>query len=75
LARKAYFAEFTRDIRKVAQVPIIVTGGIRRRRIANQVINSSVDRVGLGTVLAIEPNLPRAWQSGYDVVPELAPIN
>jgi len=75
LAREAYFAEFARDIRKVAQMPVMVTGGIRRRQIADQVINSGVDMVGLGTALAIEPNLPKAWQNGWDVAPELTPIN
>ncbi|MFM0500710.1 NADH:flavin oxidoreductase/NADH oxidase family protein [Paraburkholderia caffeinilytica] len=75
LAREAYFVEFARDIRKVAKMPVMVTGGIRRRQVAEQVVKSGVDMVGVGTALAIEPDLPRAWQGGKDVVPQLSPIS
>jgi 2,4-dienoyl-CoA reductase-like NADH-dependent reductase (Old Yellow Enzyme family) len=74
LAREAYFAEFARDIRKVATMPVMVTGGIRRRQVADQVIQSGVDMVGIGTALAIDPYLPADWRMGIDNVPELAPI-
>lgn len=74
LAREAYFVEFARDIRKVAAMPVMVTGGIRRRSVAEQVIESGVDMVGIGTALAIDPNLPRDWRTGKDSAPALAPI-
>jgi len=74
LAREAYFLEFARDIRAVAKMPLMVTGGIRRRLIADQVIKNGVDMVGIGTALAIEPCLPRDWQDGKDTAPALAPI-
>ncbi|WP_322011144.1 NADH:flavin oxidoreductase/NADH oxidase family protein [Paraburkholderia sp. J12] len=74
LAREAYFLEFARDIRKVAAMPVMVTGGIRRRPVAEQVVTSGVDMVGIGTALAIDPNLPRDWRNGKDSAPALAPI-
>ena len=74
LAREAYFLEFARDIRTVAKMPVMVTGGIRRRPVAEQVMQSGVEMVGIGTALAIAPALPRAWQAGQVVVPELRPI-
>lgn len=74
LAREAYFVEFARDIRTIAKMPVIVTGGIRRHAIAQQVVASGVDMVGIGTALAIDPTLPRAWRAGRDEVPALAPI-
>lgn len=74
LAREAYFLEFARDIRAVAKMPVMVTGGIRRRSIAEQVIESGVQMVGIGTALAIDPALPRRWQEGKDTVPQLPPI-
>ncbi|WP_321866878.1 NADH:flavin oxidoreductase/NADH oxidase family protein [Paraburkholderia tropica] len=74
LAREAYFAEFARDIRKIATMPVMVTGGIRRHAIAQQVVASGVDMVGIGTALAIDPTLPRAWRAGRDAAPALAPI-
>ncbi len=74
LAREAYFLEFARNIQKVAKMPVMVTGGIRRRPVAEQVISSGVDMVGIGTALAIDPNLPRDWHQGKDSAPQLPPI-
>ncbi|WP_321843732.1 NADH:flavin oxidoreductase/NADH oxidase family protein [Paraburkholderia bannensis] len=74
LAREAYFAEFARDIRTIAAMPVMVTGGIRRQAVADQVIASGVDMVGIGTALAIDPNLPRDWRAGKDNAPALSPI-
>lgn len=75
LAREAYFLEFAREIRQVAMMPLMITGGIRRRDVAEQVIAAGVDMVGLGTALAIAPALPNAWRAGDDPAPALAPIN
>ncbi|MES2818676.1 MAG: NADH:flavin oxidoreductase/NADH oxidase family protein [Pseudomonadota bacterium] len=74
LAREAYFLEFARDIQKVAKMPVMVTGGIRRRPVAELVIDSGVAMVGIGTALAIDPDLPRDWQLGKDSAPQLPPI-
>lgn len=74
LAREAYFVEFARDIRTVAVMPVMVTGGIRRLPVAEQVIGSGVDMVGIGTALALDPKLPSDWYSGRDTAPELPPI-
>lgn len=74
LAREAYFVEFARDIRTVAAMPVMVTGGIRCLAVAEEVIASGVDMVGIGTALAIAPNLPREWRAGKDHAPALLPI-
>lgn len=74
LAREAYFVEFARDIRTVAKMPIMVTGGVRRLPVAEQVVSSGVDMVGMGTALALDPNLPRDWLAGKDRAPVLRPI-
>lgn len=75
LAREAYFLEFARDIATVATMPLMVTGGIRRRTVAEQVLDSGVAMVGIATALAIEPDLPQHWQQGRDQVPTLRTIN
>lgn len=75
LAREAYFVEFARDLQTVAKMPVMVTGGIRRRPVAESVVRSGVDMVGIGTALAIDPYLPRDWQHGKDNAPQLPPIN
>ncbi len=74
LAREAYFLEFARDIGKVAMMPLMVTGGIRRRAVAEQVVASGVAMAGVATALAIEPDLPRKWRQGRDDAPALKPI-
>lgn len=74
LAREAYFLEFARDIQTVAKMPVMITGGIRRLPVAEQVIDSGVDMVGIGTALAIAPNLPHDWRQGKDSAPQLPPI-
>jgi len=74
LAREAYFLEFANDIRDVADMPVMVTGGIRRLPVAEQVVDSGVDMVGIATALAIDPELPAAWKKGQQRTPELAPI-
>ncbi len=75
LAREAYFLEFAQEIRKVAKMPVMVTGGIRRKQVAEQVIESGVDMVGIATALAIEPNLPNQWKQGKNTAPALKPIH
>lgn len=74
LAREAYFLEFAREIAKVATMPLMVTGGIRRQEIAQQVVDSGVAMAGIATALAIEPNLPCNWRLGRSDAPKLKPI-
>ena len=74
LAREAYFVEFAQEIGQVAQMPIMVTGGIRRHVVAEQVIQAGVDLVGMATALAIVPDLPNQWRQGQDPAPALEPI-
>lgn len=74
LAREAYFLEFAQDIATVAAMPVMVTGGIRRLAVAEQVLDSGVDMVGIGTALALDPHLPRDWKAGKASTPMLRPI-
>lgn len=74
LAREAYFLEFARDIAAVAAMPVMVTGGIRRLAVAEQVLESGIDMVGIATALALAPHLPRDWKAGKASTPLLRPI-
>lgn len=69
-------ADFQRGgfIAAVARMPVMVTGGIRRLPVAEQVLASGIDMVGMATALAIEPNLPKAWRHGTEAAPVLRPI-
>lgn len=74
LAREAYFLEFAREIAQVARMPVMVTGGIRRLPVVQQVLDSGLAMAGIATALAIEPDLPRQWQAGQNSTAELPPI-
>ena len=74
LAREAYFLEFAQSLAKVARMPLMTTGGIRRRAVAEQVLAGGMALVGLGTALAYEPDLPRRWQHS-EVVAETISVN
>jgi len=74
LAREAYFLEFAQSMMAVATMPLMVTGGIRRKTVAENVVASGVALVGIATALAIDPALPNAWRAEKDVQPALTPI-
>jgi len=66
-AREAYFLDFARDVSVVARMPVMVTGGIRRRAIAEAALKPSEGRpgvamVGIASAFAFEPNLPDRWK-------------
>jgi 2,4-dienoyl-CoA reductase-like NADH-dependent reductase (Old Yellow Enzyme family) len=75
LAREAYFLEFAQDIAAIAKMPVMVTGGIRRIGVVQQVLDSGIAMAGIGTALAIKPDLPNVWRKGEDPRPEIAPIS
>lgn len=62
LAREAYFLQFAEEIARLARMPVMVTGGIRRRAIAEQVLRGPVAMLGMASALAIDPQLPLRWQ-------------
>ena len=74
LAREAYFLEFAKDLAAVATMPVMTTGGIRRRAVAEQVLASGVAMVGVATALALRPQLPNAWFSGKDLDATPVPV-
>jgi 2,4-dienoyl-CoA reductase-like NADH-dependent reductase (Old Yellow Enzyme family) len=68
-AREAYFIDFARDIAAVASMPVMVTGGVRRRAVVEAALASEEGRpgvalVGLGRALAFDPDLPTKWRRG-----------
>ncbi|MES2719652.1 MAG: NADH:flavin oxidoreductase/NADH oxidase family protein [Pseudomonadota bacterium] len=69
LAREAYFLDFAGEVRAIARMPVMVTGGIRRREVAEEVLASGVDMVGIATALVFAPDLPKRWQAGHHDVP------
>jgi len=61
LAREAYFLEFAQALTDASSIPLMVTGGVRRLPVAQQVLDSGVALVGMATALAQTPDLPEQW--------------
>lgn len=75
LAREAYFLEFASKIAAIARMPVMVTGGIRRLQVVEQVLDSGVAMAGIATALAVDPTLPKRWRNGdARAMAELKPI-
>ncbi|MBM7048755.1 NADH:flavin oxidoreductase/NADH oxidase family protein [Rhizobium lusitanum] len=73
--REAYFVDFAREIGAVARMPIMVTGGIHRRTVAERALEPKDGRpgvavVGIATALAFQPTLPMKWRAG--AMPDVA---
>ena len=66
LAREAYFLEFARELAAVARMPVMTTGGISRKAVAQQVLDSGVAVAGIATALAVVPDLPQQWRDGRE---------
>jgi len=67
--REAYFIDFARQVAKVAQMPVMVTGGIRKHQVALDAMQRDeagfgVDMLGIARAMAFIPDLPMKWQSG-----------
>ena len=78
--REAYFIDFAREVAAVARMPIMVTGGILRRSVAENALTPegglpAVDMVGIATALAYYPDLPDQWKTGVRVDVQIPKIN
>lgn len=71
--REAYFVDFARDISAVASMPIMLTGGITKLSVAEQVLtvsdanekqNIAIDMVGIARAMAYQPDLANQWKHG-----------
>lgn len=66
LEREAYFLELAGELVEHASVPLMLTGGIRRGRVAQDVLARGFSLVGVATALAQQPDAPRRWLAGQD---------
>jgi len=67
MAREAYFVDFAKAIREKVSIPIMVTGGLRRRDVMEHVLDSGgADMIGLGRPLCVETDGPSQLLNGAD---------
>jgi 2,4-dienoyl-CoA reductase-like NADH-dependent reductase (Old Yellow Enzyme family) len=74
VAREAYFLELAAELAKSSPLPLMLTGGITRRETAEQVLASGVALVGMGTAIAVTPNLPDRWHARREATARLRPV-
>ncbi|MBL6992162.1 MAG: NADH:flavin oxidoreductase/NADH oxidase family protein [Bacteriovoracaceae bacterium] len=73
--REAYFLEYARDIKKVVQCPIMVTGGFRTGRFMNEaLLNNELDLVGLARPLCLNPNFSKQLLNGELIESQVHPL-
>jgi 2,4-dienoyl-CoA reductase-like NADH-dependent reductase (Old Yellow Enzyme family) len=75
LAREAYFLEFAEQIARVSAVPVMSTGGVTRLATAQAVVDAGVALVGMGTALAVCPDLVNRWQQQPQFRPDVRAVN
>ncbi|MFE1147789.1 2,4-dienoyl-CoA reductase [Streptomyces albidoflavus] len=74
-AREAYFLDLAKDLVRTSPLPLMLTGGITRRATAQRVLDSGVAVVGMGTALAVTPDLPDRWRQGREAERAMRPVN
>ena len=65
IAREAYFLSYAEEIRKVAKMPLMVTGGFRSRAGMEAAIEfGACDLCGVARPLCVDPDVPKKLLSG-----------
>ncbi|AEP29729.1 NADH:flavin oxidoreductase/NADH oxidase family protein [Brumicola nitratireducens] len=68
LAREAYFLTFAKQIAEHTSIPVMTTGGIKRLSVANEVLDSNMELVGIASALAYNPALINQWHVDQDTM-------
>jgi 2,4-dienoyl-CoA reductase-like NADH-dependent reductase (Old Yellow Enzyme family) len=73
-AREAYFLDLAAELATTSPLPLMLTGGITRRETAEEVLASGVAVVGMGTAIAVTPDLPNRWREGLEATERLPKV-
>lgn len=60
--REMYFIDFAKEISEIADMPIMVTGGVTKKDTAVNAVKSGVDIVGIARGFAFNPALAHDWK-------------
>ena len=70
LMREAYFVDFALAMKKTVSIPLMVTGGFRRRAVMEQAITAGgADLIGLGRPLCVVTDAPAKLLAGASELP------
>jgi len=71
LSRAAYFLDFARQAKKVTKVPLMLTGGFKRRdQAVDAVVSGAADMVGVARAMVLNPRLAEEWLTEQGGDPE-----
>jgi 2,4-dienoyl-CoA reductase-like NADH-dependent reductase (Old Yellow Enzyme family) len=63
--REAYFLKYAEEVRRVARMPMMVTGGFRSRAAMDEALQTrAADVIGIGRPLCVDPAIPSKLLSG-----------
>lgn len=75
-AREAYFLEFAEKVRGEVSTPLMVTGGFRSLAGMEAPLEAgALDVIGLGRIMAIEPDAPRRLLDGQETLHQVQPLS
>lgn len=75
-AREAYFMEFAEKVRAAVKVPLMLTGGFRSvGGMSGALESGAIDFIGLGRLLAVEPDAPKRFLRGEESLHQVRPIS
>jgi len=73
--REAYFLDYAAKVRKITDVPLMITGGFRTTEGINQALSSgAMDMVGLGRSVVLEPDFPQKVLRGESATSLVHPL-
>ncbi len=65
-----YFIDFAKLAKEITEIPLMVTGGFKRKdQAVNAIASGAVDIISMGRAMAINPKLAKTWLSGEDYDP------
>jgi 2,4-dienoyl-CoA reductase-like NADH-dependent reductase (Old Yellow Enzyme family) len=69
-AREAYFVDFAQAMHREIDIPLMVTGGLRRRDAMQEALASgSADMIGIGRPMCVMADAPRQLLEGLEELP------
>lgn len=72
LAREAYFVDFSKAMKDVLTIPLMVTGGFRSKSAMEQALRAgAADVIGLGRPLCSMPEAPKRLLGGMAMLPKM----
>lgn len=72
--REAYFLTLVEELAASSPLPLMLTGGIVRLPVAEEVLAGGISVVGMGSALAVDPGLVNQWRSDREAAVHLRPV-